>query len=231
MDPHSRSQWSALVAQAIPTKLETPALDVFLNELAVRHPGARVLDLGCGNGGVTLKLVAHGFSAVGVDLHPQALAQAALAVPTAHFYARDVAAVSGVVLPEPSFDAAVCQLLFSVVGDASDRAQALQNARALLAPRAQLYASFSGLSDDLNPEYAALYARDASLTGEHGSYFSRDADGRVLYRTHHFSQSEIEALFQTAGLALTRLEARIEASSRRPEQRARFYYVCALRND
>lgn len=225
MDPRSRSDWRAMPAPSIPSKTQVPALEHFLSMLPV---AARVLDLGCGNGAITHKLHALGHRAVGVDLHEAALAQARALTPAARFFARDVAGAEGLQLPEGAFDAVICQLLLSVVGDAADRAQTLVNARALLAPQGRLYASLSGLSDDLNPEYAALYARDLALTGEHGSYLSRDADGRVLYRTHHFSRAEIEQMFQAAGLRITALEEQLEASSRRPEQRARFFYVQAL---
>jgi len=224
MDSQSRRDWSALAAPDIPTKQETPALDTFVSQLPA---GARVLDLGCGNGGVTRKLVARGLVAVGVDLHVAALEAARVAVPEARFYERDVAAVDGLQLPEARFDAVICQLLLSIVGDAADRARLLHNARAWLAPGAALYASLSGLSEDLNPEYAATYARDAPLTGEHGTYLSRDSAGRVLYRTHHFSRPEIEALLRACSFEPSLLEERIEASSRRPEQRARFYYLVA----
>ena len=69
----------------------------------------------------------------------------------------------------------------------------------------------------------------ATQSSEHGSYLSRAADDRVLYRTHHFAADEIESLLRVQGFGAIRLEEQIESSSRRPEQRARFYYATCER--
>jgi len=123
------------------------------------------------------------------------------------------------------FDAAVCQLVISVIGDAADRAQLLSNTLRALRPGGSLFISLSGVSDDINPAYAELYRRDAAATGEFGSYFSRDAEGRVLYRTHHFSAEETHVLLSDAGFIDIHIDEHIEVSSRRHDQRTRFLYV------
>jgi hypothetical protein len=117
----------------------------------------------------------------------------------------------------------------SVVGDAQDRAALLRNISEVLRPGGALFISFSGLSDDLNAEYANLYARDLTETGEHGSYVSRDSTGRELYRTHHFARDEIVQLLAAQDFQDVQIDEQIEASSRRPDQRARFYYVTCTR--
>ena len=127
------------------------------------------------------------------------------------------------------FDAAICQLLISVIGDLSDRVQLLRNICNVLRAHAPLFVSFAGLSDDLNHEYAELYARDRAATGENGSYYSRSADGRVLYRTHHFAPGEIRELLEQNGFGDVEIEAEVESSSRRADQRARFYYATCRR--
>jgi hypothetical protein len=109
--------------------------------------------------------------------------------------------------------------------------QLLQNIREALAPKGKLSISFSGLSDDINQSYAELYAADHPHTGEYGTYLSRDASGRVLYQTHHFAGVEIQKLLQDQGFREIRIQEKIEASSRRPDQRARSHYVTCERND
>jgi SAM-dependent methyltransferase len=228
MHDQSRRDWARFAPEAIPTKTELPQLTRWLDalDLASRK---RVLDLGCGAGDVTRLLVERGCDAVGVDINPAAIAHCERTCSGARFYERDIAAAHGLALAEPAFDAVVCQLVISVVGDATDRAQLLRNAYNVLERGAGLFVSFSGLSDDVNVDYAALYARDFGETRSHGTYLSRDADGRVLYRTHHFGEAEIQEILERAGFANIALEAQIEASSRRPDQAARFYYASCRR--
>lgn len=224
MHAPSRSDWARFEPADIPTKAQTPQLERWLDTL---RPPLRCLDLGCGAGGCLRRLLERGFSVVGLDINPAAVAQLRAALPSERLelHAVDVAREQGLPLMFSSFDAVLCQLVASVVGDAADRTQLLRNAHAVMRPGASLFISFSGLSDDLNPSYAELYGRDAAITGEHGSYLSRAADGRVLYRTHHFGRMEIEQLLSAQGFGDIEIDESIEASSRRPEQRARFFYV------
>jgi len=229
MHTRSRQDWSVFAPEAIPTKSQVPQLERWLREL----PAAplRCVDIGCGAGGCTRRLLARGDSVVAVDINERAIAalRRALAGAAVELHVRDVANPVGLGLAAGAFDAAVCQLVVSVVGDAQDRATLLRNTHEVLREGAALFISFSGLSDDLNAEYASLYARDLQETGEHGSYLSRDETGRVLYRTHHFSADEIVQLLAATGFVDVQMEEQIEASSRRPEQRARFFYVTCRR--
>lgn len=229
MHSASRTDWAAFDPAVIPTKAETPQLTRWLE--ALPEGVRRCLDIGCGAGASARRMLERGLSVVGIDINALAVTQlmAAMTSADAQFYQRDVASADGFQLGAELFDAAVCQLVASVVGDAEDRAALLRNTHAALRAGAPLFISFSGLSDDLNADYAALYARDAAETGEHASYFSRSADGRVLYRTHHFSTQEIEHLLREHGFENIRIDEQIESSSRRPEQRARFYYVSCAR--
>jgi SAM-dependent methyltransferase len=232
MHVQSRRDWASFEPAAIPTKTQLPQLERWLDSLVERpaERPARVLDIGCGAGSVMRRLVARGFAAVGIDINPVAIAALKRELgATAELYERDVAGAAGFELDPASFDSAVCQLVASVVGDANDRAQLISNTSRALRPGGALFISFSGLSADLNAEYAELYARDAQATGEYGSYFSRDAAGRVLYRTHHFSRADIEPLLGAHGFVSIAIEEQLEASSRRPEQRARFYYATCRR--
>jgi len=151
-------------------------------------------------------------------------------VKTAEFPLRDITSRFGFSLPHTGFDAAICQLVVSVVGNAAARIQLTRNIREALAPGGELVISFSGRSDDINQNYAELYAADFPHTEEYGSYFSRDEHGHILYRTHHFTADEITALLTDQGFRSIGIEEKIEASSRRPDQRARFFYVTCARS-
>jgi 2-polyprenyl-3-methyl-5-hydroxy-6-metoxy-1,4-benzoquinol methylase len=227
MHDANRRDWARFAPSAIPTKTHVPQLTRWLDTRVAS--GARVLDLGCGAGEITRELVARGFDVAGVDLNAAAIEQCRHSFSAARFYLRDVAGVDGLTLAETAFDAVVCQLVVSVIGDAADRAQLLRNAFEVLRPGADLFISFSARSDDLNEAYAELYARDFAVTQTYGTYLSRDSQGEVLYRTHHFSEPEARELLVSSGYVGVAVEEAIEASSRRPDQRARFYYVTCRR--
>lgn len=230
MQTRHRTDWADYDPAKIPTKTHVPHVE---NWLSVLPRPAHVLDVGCGTGGVARLLLAHGCTVVGLDINRRAIETLACEFydrQDASFHMRDVASPHGFELAATRFDGAVCQLVISVVGDVSDRTQLLKNIHAVLSPAGKLSISFSGLSDDINSNYAALYATDLMQTGEYGTYLSRDETGRVLYQTHHFAAGEIQQLLQDQGFREIRIDETVEVSSRRPDQRARFYYVTCARD-
>lgn len=83
----------------------------WLAELAKRVPaGARVLDLGCGNGVPVARALAARHEVTGVDLSPVQIERARALVPGARFVCADMTAVE---FPAASFDAAVA--FFSII--------------------------------------------------------------------------------------------------------------------
>lgn len=238
MEPRdSQADWRRYEAELIPTKSATPLLDAFLDEVAraAAAGGApAVFDIGCGTGAVALRMAARGFIVTGIDVNPQAIDlarrhAAEAATPSCRFLVADAAAADAADLPGGPFDAAVCQLVISIIGDPDDRMRLLRAAWSRLRPGGRLYVSASGVSDAVNPGYARLYAQDRAATGEPFTYFSRDEAGRILYATHHFTAEELAALITAAGFDQVAVAVEREASSRRPEEAAIFLYATAMR--
>jgi SAM-dependent methyltransferase len=225
----SKKAWSAFAPAAIPTKTHVPALSAFVAQLRSTHPARTVLDVGCGVGTISAMLLAEGLDVVGVDINAAALERARHAAAQARFYLRDASDASGLRLDrEGPFDLVICQLLISIIGPPDERRQLLRNVRAVLAPPGQLFLSASGRSDDINPEYARLYAQDRLASGEDGTYFSRGDDGAILYATHHFTEDELRILLLEEGFADVELRRSLEQSSRRPAEAAWFFYATCL---
>jgi SAM-dependent methyltransferase len=227
--------WRRFEPAAIPSKQSTPHLDRFLAEVNAAAAGQApltLLDIGCGDGRLAQRMLERGFSVTGVDVNPAAVSAARERAGTANatgrplrFYEADVAADALPRVPAAPFDAVVCQLVLSIIGDVRRRQNLLRFVRSSLRPGGWGYLSASGVSDAVNPGYARLYAEDFPSTGERHTYYSRDADGTILYQTHHFTADELTALLERAGLGAITVTTECEVSSRRPDEAASFLYA------
>ncbi len=222
MTRDSQRDWASFDPESIPTKVDVPELEAFLADVGRK---GSLLDLGCGNGGLSRALAARGYHVTAVDINAGAIASARESAVS--FHVRDILSTDGLNLSAAPFSIVVCQLVISLVGGVAERARLLQNAHDSLEPGGWLYLSASGISDDINPGYARLYDEDFAETGEHGTYFSRDSAGNILYATHHFTEPELRALLEASGLEVSRLTVKKEASSRRSDEAARFLYAVA----
>jgi ubiquinone/menaquinone biosynthesis C-methylase UbiE len=84
-------------------KIEGDPRDRMIAELTRRLPlGGRLLDLGCGSGVPSTKVLADHFDVVGVDFSTAQIEKARVNVPTAEFLVADVTQVE---FPDASFDA------------------------------------------------------------------------------------------------------------------------------
>lgn len=229
----ARDDWRRFDAEAIPSKGSTPQLDAYLDAVADTAGDAplTLLDVGCGSGRLSRRICERGFSVLGVDINPEAIAAARRFSAPPHsagsslrFAVADFAVDESPALGGP-FDVAVCQLVVSIIGDGRQRANLLRHVRANLRPGGGLFLSASGVSDAINPGYARLYAADLPLTGERHTYLSRDARGEVLYATHHFTARELHDLLEAAGFDEICVTTERETSSRRPDEAAFFLYA------
>jgi SAM-dependent methyltransferase len=75
-------------------------------------PGARLLELGCGNGTPETKRLAERFAVTGVDISPRQIERAHAAIPNATFLCADFTDLE---LPAASFDAAASFYVFNHV--------------------------------------------------------------------------------------------------------------------
>ena len=225
--------WRRFDPARIPTKETTPALDRFLERVTSRSAGRprTLLDVGCGDGRIALRLADAGFDVTGVDVNAGAILAAGLhhSGRAVRFSVADFAATTLPVVDGAPFDVGVCQLVLSIVGDRAARTNLLRNLHAALRKDGSLYLSASGVSDAINATYARLYEQDLPLTGERHSYLSRNERGEVLYQTRHFTADELEDLLSAAGFDRITIESVDETSSRRPDEAAVFHYVTCRR--
>lgn len=230
--------WRRFDPARIPTKETTPRLDRFLERVTFQHAERprTLLDVGCGDGRIALRLAGAGFDVTGVDVNAGAILAAERRVAnTPHpgrslrFSVADFAATATPVVDGAPFDVGVCQLVLSIVGDRAARTNLLRHLHAVLRRDGWLYLSASGVSDAINATYARLYEQDLALTGERHSYLSRDGQGEVLYQTRHFTADELEDLLTAAGFDRITIESVEETSSRRPDEAAVFHYVICRR--
>lgn len=222
------SFWARISATAIPSK---PHLhETFLTAIGQRQ-GGRFLDLGCGDGRLTLELAETylGYEFIGIDVNSDAITVArARGIPEfTKGLSFEVGDIVDIDFASQRFKVVLLQLVISVVGGMNQRRNVLRKIRELLTDDGVLLLSASGVSDDINPEYAQLYRKDRPLTGEIYTYYSRAADGSILYPTHHFTEEELIQLLKDEGFCIAKCTREREASSRRPDQAAWFFYVVA----
>ena len=113
--------------------------------LAALPPRARVLDLGCGSGVPSTKVLADRFEVVGVDFSTAQIEKARVNVPTARFIVGDLTEVE---FPDGSFDAVTAFYSLNHV-PREDHAPLLADVARWLVPGGLFLAAF-GLSDEAN---------------------------------------------------------------------------------
>jgi 2-polyprenyl-3-methyl-5-hydroxy-6-metoxy-1,4-benzoquinol methylase len=234
------SDWKAFRAEYIPSKgIQLPLLFFdTLNQLEHDNKQLRILELGSGCGDLSAFLSnERRHSVIGTDINEEGIQIARSKCPEATFVVTNVAGKNLVddltqcarISVKESFDFVIMQLLLSIVGGPAERQSTLFNAKKLCRPGGRIYVSASGISGNINKQYAKLYQDDKKLTGEQYSYFSRHSDsGNILYTTHHFRQDELKELLTAVGFEEVNIQQVKEHSSRRLNEAAYFLYATAI---
>ena len=108
-------------------------------DLLTAKPGARVVDIGCGNGALTAKLEEKGYRVVGVDASPEMIALARQMHPELTFLCEDALSLA---LPQPA-DAIFSNAVFHWI-DADKQDALAQSVARNLAPGGELVCEFGG---------------------------------------------------------------------------------------
>lgn len=209
-DPFANA-YSQLWGSEFHSQIDVVLKQLFYSDL---QPGATVLDLCCGSGHLTERLVARGYRAIGLDGSPEMIRHAHERVPKGEFFVADARSFR---LPVP-VDAVVSTFdSLNHVMTTDDLSQVFDSVRSALVPTGRFLF-------DLNHErvYQSLWARTGIVRGENitcitrGSYSveHRHALCEITVRNDRAGTSstfcleqrchdraEVEALLGTAGFA------------------------------
>ena len=152
-------------------------------------PGARVLDLCCGQANVSEALLQAGFSVVGADFSPKMLAHASERLPDGEFVEADA---QDLPFDNGDFDAVVCSFGMMHI---PDQPQALREVRRVLKAGGQFIMT-SWCGPDVSPVFQVFY----SSVQEHGDPSVKMPDSPNF---HQFANEEMaRALLADVGLTM-----------------------------
>lgn len=199
MNEHERT-WIDVVGKDIPATIE-------LDPVIFRYtdPDARILDVGCATGKVSIELASHEFSVTSIDINHDALNITAKAatdneLSTLPSFTRATA----VALPfsDESFDVVIMQAFLTVVVSKEDRSRIVREACRVLKPDGHLYIADFGQTWH-SEIYRERYLRDLPVTKEEGSFLAYDENtGEVAYTAHHFTEKELVFLLIKNGFGV-----------------------------
>lgn len=161
--------------------------------------GARVLDLGCGNGRNLVFLEERGHAVVGLDASTGLLARSALKAGTRRLVRGDALALP---FPSSTFDGVHCVAAVHHLPSEGDRHQCAREAARVLRRRGFLLLSAWALEQDRFHSTVEEHLRKGDEPAADVYVPWRRGDGRVFQRFYHlFRRGELDALVKGAGLA------------------------------
>lgn len=163
--------------------------------MALAAGGARILDLGCGQGRILAKMGGGAGVRCGVDRNAGALARAAREIPQALFACADILCLP---FADKTFDAACMQAVMTLFEHRQARLSALAEVRRVT--RSRLFIADFLLTPE-NEYYAKRYAKGLEETGEYGTFLVREGNA-ILYTAHHYSREELAGLLGETGFVV-----------------------------
>ncbi len=194
------SSWSDLKAKDIPATLE---LDPALHEYT--FPGCRILDIGCGNGKVSINLASQDFSVTCADINMEVLKVASSLSGSKDLQQTPLFVRTDAInlpFPDAIFDIVIMQAFMTTIVSKEDRALVIREVCRVLKSQGHLYLSDFGQTWH-SKIYRERYIRDLPLTKEEGSIIAYDREtGKVVFIAHHFTEKELVFLLIENGFEL-----------------------------
>lgn len=198
---HTYLDWAKYPGDTIPSTLQPYPI---LYEKV--EPGQSIVDIGCGEGIISLDLLAKGYGPItGIDVNEDGIARANQSLanrPEAQrercrFEKRDALNTG---FEDGAFHTGIMQAFMTTLTTPIDRIQALKEARRILS--GGLYLAVFMQTWRL-PQYYERYLDGERETGKVGSFYARDTEsGEILYQAHHYSERELVDLLREAGWSI-----------------------------
>jgi tRNA (uracil-5-)-methyltransferase TRM9 len=168
---------------------------------------SRLLDLGCGNGGLARQLAQSGYQGeyLGLDFSVALLAQVAQGLPAKHFQFRqaDLAHPDWKPKDETVFDLALAFAVFHHLPGSELRQRILEDVRQLLVPGGKIihsnwqFLNSPRLTARIQPWQAAGIDESTLQPGDYLLDWRQGGQG--LRYVHHFTEAELNELAQHSG--------------------------------
>lgn len=178
--------WEKMKKDRIPSSLEFD--DSVLHLLS---DGSKILDLGCGNGGLCKYLTEKGFETYGIDCSVEAIDNAKENDKKTRYLAMDACKLS---FQNSFFDFVIIKAVFTVIPDCDTRNKVMDEVYRVTKKGGLVYiADFA--QTWWNRLYYQRYEDNFPITGELGVFRVFNEQGEIEYIAKHFSPKEIVDLY------------------------------------
>lgn len=178
--------WKKMKKERIPSSLEFD--DSVLHLIS---GGSKILDLGCGNGGLCKNLGEEGFETYGIDCSVEAIDNAKKNDKKTRYLAMDASELS---FQNNFFDLVIIKAVFTVIPDFDTRNKVMDEVYRVTKKNGLVYiADFA--QTWWNSLYYQRYEDNFPITGEQGLFRVFNEQGKIEYIAKHFSPKEIVDLY------------------------------------